>query len=96
MLFTYKNNVIFLVILDSSGYSKGYGFVRFGNEDEQRNALFAMNGYTGLGTKPLKICSAVPKPKGSNTSPAPPNIPPTAPDTYSSSSTTVSKDFFVS
>lgn len=52
------------VILDSSGYTKGYGFVRFGNEDEQRNALYAMNGYNGLGTKPLKICTAVPKPKG--------------------------------
>ncbi|XP_049877366.1 tRNA selenocysteine 1-associated protein 1 [Pectinophora gossypiella] len=52
------------VILDSSGYTKGYGFVRFGNEEEQRNALYAMNGYTGLGTKPLKICTAVPKPKG--------------------------------
>ncbi|XP_073953702.1 tRNA Selenocysteine associated protein isoform X3 [Choristoneura fumiferana] len=51
------------VILDSSGYTKGYGFVRFGNEEEQRNALYAMNGYTGLGTKPLKICTAVPKPK---------------------------------
>lgn len=52
------------MILDSSGYTKGYGFVRFGNEEEQRNALYAMNGYTGLGTKPLKICTAVPKPKG--------------------------------
>ena len=51
------------MILDSCGYTKGYGFVRFGNEDEQRNALFAMNGYTGLGCKPLKICTAVPKPK---------------------------------
>lgn len=52
-----------LVILDGSGYPKGYGFVRFGNEEEQRNALHAMNGYTGLGSKPLKICTAVPKPK---------------------------------
>lgn len=52
------------VILDSSGYTKGYGFVRFGSEEEQRNALYAMNGYTGLGSKPLKICTAVPKPKG--------------------------------
>ncbi|VVC94026.1 tRNA selenocysteine 1-associated protein 1 [Leptidea sinapis] len=51
------------VILDNSGYTKGYGFVRFGNEEEQRNALYAMNGYTGLGNKPLKICTAVPKPK---------------------------------
>ncbi|XP_053614907.1 tRNA selenocysteine 1-associated protein 1 [Plodia interpunctella] len=52
------------VILDNGGYTKGYGFVRFGNEEEQRNALYAMNGYTGLGTKPIKICTAVPKPKG--------------------------------
>lgn len=52
------------VILDSSGYTKGYGFVRFGSGDEQRNALYSMNGYTGLGSKPLKICTAVPKPKG--------------------------------
>lgn len=51
------------MILDSSGYTKGYGFVRFGSEDEQRNALYAMNGYTSLGSKPLKICTAVPKPK---------------------------------
>lgn len=56
------------VILDASGYTKGYGFVRFGNEEEQRNALYAMNGYTGLGSKPLKICTAVPKPKGATTS----------------------------
>ncbi|XP_028028550.1 tRNA selenocysteine 1-associated protein 1 [Bombyx mandarina] len=55
------------VILDNSGYTKGYGFVRFGNEDEQRNALYAMNGYCGLGTKPLKICTAVPKPKSNLT-----------------------------
>lgn len=57
------------VILDTSGYTKGYGFVRFGNEEEQRNALYAMNGYTGLGSKPLKICTAVPKPKGAVTAP---------------------------
>ena len=51
------------VILDSSGFSKGYGFVKFGLEDEQKNALYEMNGYIGLGNKPLKICNAVPKPK---------------------------------
>lgn len=53
--------------MDNSGYTKGYGFVRFGNEEEQRNALYAMNGYTGLGNKPLKICTAVPKPKSAIT-----------------------------
>ncbi|XP_061386616.1 tRNA selenocysteine 1-associated protein 1 [Musca vetustissima] len=52
------------VIIDSSGFSKGYGFVRFGIEDEQQSALYEMNGYIGLGSKPLKICNAVPKPKG--------------------------------
>uniref|UniRef100_A0A1A9WM21 tRNA selenocysteine-associated protein 1 n=1 Tax=Glossina brevipalpis TaxID=37001 RepID=A0A1A9WM21_9MUSC len=51
------------VILDSSGFSKGYGFVRFGIEDEQKSSLYDMNGYIGLGTKPIKICNAVPKPK---------------------------------
>lgn len=70
------------VILDSSGYTKGYGFVRFGNEEEQRNALYAMNGYTGLGSKPLKICTAVPKPKGAVTTPS--STPTTASATYSS------------
>lgn len=70
------------VILDSSGYTKGYGFVRFGNEDEQRNALYAMNGYTGLGSKPLKICTAVPKPKGAATQN--PTTPPANNTNYSS------------
>lgn len=43
------------------------GFVRFGQEDEQKSALYEMNGYIGLGSKPLKICNAVPKPKNSTT-----------------------------
>ncbi|XP_055589633.1 tRNA selenocysteine 1-associated protein 1 [Uranotaenia lowii] len=51
------------VILDSAGFSKGYGFVKFGLEDEQKSALYEMNGFIGLGSKPLKICNAVPKPK---------------------------------
>lgn len=52
------------VIIDNSGFSKGYGFVRFGIEEEQKAALWEMNGYLGLGTRPIKICNAVPKPKG--------------------------------
>lgn len=59
------------VILDSSGFSKGYGFVRFGLEDEQKSALFEMNGYVGLGSKPLKICNAVPKPKATSSDSTP-------------------------
>jgi RNA recognition motif-containing protein len=53
--------------LDTSGFSKGYGFVRFGSEDEMKDSLTTMNGYVGLGTKALKICNAVPKPKGALT-----------------------------
>lgn len=49
--------------MDDSGFSRGYGFVKFGLEEEQKSALFEMNGYIGLGSKALKICSAVPKPK---------------------------------
>lgn len=52
------------MILDNSGFSKGYGFVRFGSEEEMRDSLINMNGYIGLGTKSLKISNAVPKPKG--------------------------------
>lgn len=63
--------------MDSSGFSKGYGFVRFGSEDEQKNALYAMNGYIGLGTKALKICNAVPKPKGTVTTTTTTTTPPT-------------------
>lgn len=58
---------IVLVILDNSGFSKGYGFVRFGSEEEMKDSLVSMNGYIGLGTKTLKICNAVPKPKGAVT-----------------------------
>ncbi|XP_014218636.1 tRNA selenocysteine 1-associated protein 1 [Copidosoma floridanum] len=50
------------VILDSSGFSKGYGFVRFANEEEQKDSLSTMSGYIGLGTRSLKICNAVPRP----------------------------------
>ncbi|KAJ8673112.1 hypothetical protein QAD02_004374 [Eretmocerus hayati] len=61
------------VILDSSGFSRGYGFVRFALEDEQKDSLISMSGYRGLGTRPLKICNAVPRPwnKVSDTSSAP-------------------------
>jgi Selenocysteine tRNA 1 associated proteins/RNA recognition motif. (a.k.a. RRM, RBD, or RNP domain) len=62
------------VIMDDSGFSRGYGFVKFGLEEEQKSALFEMNGFIGLGSKALKICSAVPKPKdGSSPAPAAPS-----------------------
>lgn len=52
MLLILKN---FLVVLDSSGFSKGYGFIRFGNETEQQSALHSMTGTPGLGSKPIKV-----------------------------------------
>lgn len=57
------NSMLYKLFADSSGFSKGYGFVRFGTEEEQKSALYEMNGFIGLGSKPLKICNAVPKPK---------------------------------
>ena len=42
------------VVLDENGYSKGYGFVRFGAEAEQQHALANMTGEMGLGSKPIK------------------------------------------
>jgi len=41
--------------LDASGFSKGYGFIRFGNESEQQSALHSMTGTPGLGSKPIKV-----------------------------------------
>ena len=40
-----NNYVHFAVILDTNGFSKGYGFVRFADEDEQKDALLQMNGF---------------------------------------------------
>lgn len=52
---------IFLVIYDVSGQSKGFAFVRFCSEDEYKDAMVHMNGFTGLGQKALKVSFAVPK-----------------------------------
>lgn len=60
----YKSIKVEKVVLDSSGFSKGYGFVRFASEEEKNMALQRMNGYVGLGSKPLRLCSAVSKQKG--------------------------------
>lgn len=49
------------VILDAGGTSKGYGFIRFDNEVEQKDAMINMNGYKGIGSKALKISLAIPK-----------------------------------
>ncbi|XP_025193524.1 tRNA selenocysteine 1-associated protein 1-like [Melanaphis sacchari] len=49
------------VVLDSAGYSKGYGFIRFSNEEEQKHCLNNMNGFPGLGSKPIKVSNVIPK-----------------------------------
>jgi len=51
------------VVLDGTGFSKGYGFIRFGNEQEQQTSLISMMGIAGLGGKPIKVSIAVPKAK---------------------------------
>ncbi len=42
-------------MLDHAGFSKGYGFIRFGDEQEQQTALISMMGIMGLGGKALKV-----------------------------------------
>ncbi|XP_060860100.1 tRNA selenocysteine 1-associated protein 1-like [Metopolophium dirhodum] len=51
------------VVLDSSGFSKGYGFIDFGSKEEQEHCLNNMNGFPGLGSKPIKVSSVIPKSK---------------------------------
>lgn len=44
-----------IVVLDNNGFSKGYGFIRFGCEKEQQTALASMMGVSGLGMKPIRV-----------------------------------------
>ena len=44
----------------ASGRSKGYGFVRFGSEDEMKRAMTEMNGQL-LSNRPMRINPATPK-----------------------------------
>ena len=44
-----------IVVLDNAGFSKGYGFIRFGDEKEQQTALASMMGASGLGMKPIRV-----------------------------------------
>ncbi|XP_046840238.1 tRNA selenocysteine 1-associated protein 1-like [Xenia sp. Carnegie-2017] len=49
------------VVMDSSGMSRGYGFVRFGEESEQKRAMIEMQGIRGCGGKPIRVSVATPK-----------------------------------
>ncbi|XP_051252169.1 tRNA selenocysteine 1-associated protein 1-like isoform X1 [Dicentrarchus labrax] len=48
------------VVTDQYGYSRGYGFVKFGEENEQKKAIEECQG-TMLGGKPLRLSIAVAK-----------------------------------
>jgi len=54
------------VVIDSNGKSRGYGFVRFGDESEHQRALTEMQGFTGINVKPLRVSLATPKKIGSS------------------------------
>ncbi|XP_068824654.1 tRNA selenocysteine 1-associated protein 1 isoform X1 [Capricornis sumatraensis] len=49
------------VVLDQTGVSKGYGFVKFTDELEQKRALTECQGAIGLGSKPVRLSVAIPK-----------------------------------
>jgi len=49
------------IVMDpATGISKGYGFVRFGSEDEGREALISMQGVF-IGSRPIRVSLATPK-----------------------------------
>ncbi|XP_069046984.1 tRNA selenocysteine 1-associated protein 1-like [Lepisosteus oculatus] len=49
------------VVTDQFGNSRGYGFVKFSDEKEQRKAMEECQNATGLGGKPIRISIAVAK-----------------------------------
>ncbi|OPJ71865.1 tRNA selenocysteine 1-associated protein 1 isoform A [Patagioenas fasciata monilis] len=49
------------VVLDQAGVSRGYGFVKFTDELEQKRALTECQGAVGLGSKPVRLSVAIPK-----------------------------------
>lgn len=49
------------VVLEPSGKSKGYGFVRFSEETDQQRALIEMQHMQGVGKKPIRVSLATPK-----------------------------------
>lgn len=56
-----------------SGMSRGYGFVRFSEEQDQQRALSEMQGVY-CGNRPMRISTATPKNKGGNMGPGMPGM----------------------
>ena len=55
--------VLWAVCKTPDGMTKGFGFVRFYNEQEHREALRRMDGVRGLGNRPIFVKLATPKPR---------------------------------
>lgn len=49
------------MVLDDGGQSRGYGFVRFGSEEQLQEALRLLNDTQAVGTKPIRVSAATPK-----------------------------------
>jgi len=49
------------VVLEPNGESRGFGFVRFSSSMEQIAALKDMHFHSGLGHRPIRVSSAMPK-----------------------------------
>jgi len=62
----YKSVRVAKIVCDDNGYAKGYGFVRFYNEQEYNSAVSEMNGATGLGTRTIRVNRATKSRSGNN------------------------------
>uniref|UniRef100_H2ZR50 tRNA selenocysteine-associated protein 1 n=1 Tax=Ciona savignyi TaxID=51511 RepID=H2ZR50_CIOSA len=62
------------IMYEEGGVSRGYGFVRFSDESEQKRALVEMQGAKGLGAKSIRVSVATPKGKLSSNSTVPDSI----------------------
>ncbi|XP_030075749.1 tRNA selenocysteine 1-associated protein 1 [Microcaecilia unicolor] len=49
------------IVMDEFGTSKGFGFVKFSDEEDQKKALAECQGAVGLGTKPIRLNVALPR-----------------------------------
>lgn len=56
------------VVIDNTGVSRGYGFVRFGAENERQRSLNEMQGARGCGGKAIRVSVATPKKATTNPS----------------------------
>ena len=54
------------VVLGNGGVSRGFGFVRFGNQAEQMAALREMQNFGGLGGRPIRVSGATPRKEWGN------------------------------